>query len=118
MKCQQCQQSKVETLAPAGLLQPLPIPTKVWTDISMNFIGGLPRVRKHDTILVVVDRLTKSAHSLLLGHPFIASEVAHGFISGIVKLHGFLETIVSDRNKIFLNQFCKALFKQVGTKLK
>lgn len=93
MKCQQCQQSKVETLAPAGLPEPLPIPTKVWTDISMNFIGGLPRVGKHDTILVVVDRLTKSAHFLLLGHPFTASEVVHSFISGIVKLHGFPEKL-------------------------
>lgn len=76
MKCQQCQQSKMKTLAPAGLLQSLPIPTKVWPDISMDFIGSLPRVGKNDTILVVVDRLTKSAHFLLLGHPYTTSEVA------------------------------------------
>lgn len=62
MICQQCQQSKVETLTPVGLLQPLPIPTKVWTENSMDFIGGLPRVGKQDTILVVIYKLTKYAH--------------------------------------------------------
>lgn len=118
MRCQQCQQSKVETMSPAGLLQPLPIPTKVWNDISMDFIGGLPRVVKHDTIFVVVDRLTKSAHFILLGHAYSASEVAHSFINNIVKLHGFPETIVSDRDKIFLGQFWKTLLKQSGTTLK
>lgn len=53
-QCHQCQQSKTKTLAPAGLLQPLPIPSKVWSEISMDFIGGLPRVGKQDTILVVL----------------------------------------------------------------
>ena len=60
--CEICQRNKANTLAPAGLLQPLPIPTKVWTDISMDFIGGLPKAQGKDTILVVVVRLTKHAH--------------------------------------------------------
>lgn len=93
MSCQQCQQSKVETLAPAGLLQPIPIPTRVWTEISMDFIGDLPRAEKNDTILVVVDKLTKYAHFIPLGHPYTASEVASSFISNIVKLHGFLRPL-------------------------
>lgn len=105
-------------LAPTSLLQPIPIPTKVWTGISMDFIGGLPRVEKHDTILVVVDRLTKYAHFILLGHLYTASEVASSFINNIVKLHGFPKAVIFDRDKLFLSQFSRAMFKHARTKLK
>lgn len=74
--CDISQRHKYDTLAPGGLLQPLLVPTQVSADLSMYFISGLPRAKGKDTIIVVVDRLTKCAHFIPLGHPFTAEEVA------------------------------------------
>jgi hypothetical protein len=61
--CDTCRRVKVEHLKSAGMLQPLPIPSWKWEDISMNFITGLPKTsRGFDSIWVIVDRLAKSAH--------------------------------------------------------
>ncbi|MCH80066.1 hypothetical protein A2U01_0000828 [Trifolium medium] len=106
------------TLNPGGLLQPLPVPQHIWSDISMDFIGGLPKAQGKDTILVVVDRLTKYAHFLPLSHPYNAKEVAEMFIKDIVRLHGFPSSIVSDRDNVFLSTFWSELFKKAGTHLK
>ena len=66
--CDTCQRHKYQALSSAGLLQPLPIPTQVWEDISLEFIIGLPRSQRYDTILILVDRLTKDAHFSCLYH--------------------------------------------------
>ncbi|CAL9238536.1 unnamed protein product [Arabidopsis halleri] len=62
------QEAKSTSLAPAGLLQPLPVPDQIWEDVSMDFIDGLPHSDGHTTIMVVVDMLTKSAHLVPLAH--------------------------------------------------
>jgi hypothetical protein len=60
-----CQRIKAEHQKPAGLLQPLPIPVWKWDEIGMDFVVGLPKTQKgHDSIWVIVDRLTKVAHFL------------------------------------------------------
>lgn len=78
--CSTCQHAKTEALSLAGLLQPLPIPQQIWEDLSMDFIGGLPKFRGMDTIFVVVDRLSKYAHFCPLAHPYSATQVAALFI--------------------------------------
>jgi hypothetical protein len=57
--CTTCQKTKTEHLHPASLLQPLSIPSEVWSDITMDFIEGFPKVRGKSVILTVVDRFSK-----------------------------------------------------------
>lgn len=99
-KCEIRQHYKTDCMKLAGLLQPLPIPERVWTDVSMDFIEGLPSSNGSSLILVVVDQLIKYAHFIPMKHPFIAAKVTKVFAANVVRLHDIPTSIVTDRDKV------------------
>ena len=116
--CETCQRNRVEHLQPAGLLQPLEVPSAVWADIAMDFVDGLPRVHGKTVILTVVDRFSKYAHFVPLSHPYTAASVARAFFHDIVRLHGVPASIVSDRDPVFTGNVWRDLFKMAGVTLR
>lgn len=84
----------------------------------MHFIDDLPVSNGKNTILVVVDRLSKSTHFMALAHPYTTKIVAKKFIKTVVKLHGLPKSIILDRDLIFLSRFWQKFFKMLGTQLK
>jgi hypothetical protein len=115
--CAVCQRYKSEHLHPAGLLLPLPVPQGVWTDIALDFVEALPRVRGKSVILTVVDRFSKYCHFIPLAHPYSAESVAQAFFAEVVRLHGVPQSMVSDRDTVFTSSFWQELMTLTGTKL-
>jgi len=84
----------------------------------MNFVTHLPRTfRGHDTIWVIVDRLTKSAHFLAMNLRMSMAKLAQLYIKEIVRVHGVPSSIVSDRDPQFTSQFGQTLQSAMGSKL-
>jgi hypothetical protein len=93
--CPTCQLNKSENIPYPGLLQPLPIPDMAFQHLTMDFIEALPKSADRDTILVVVDKLTKYAHFIAMSHPFTTRNVVQLFLDNIFKLHGLPLVIMS-----------------------
>ena len=107
---------KADHLKPVGTLQPLPVLTWKWEDIHMDFIVGLPRTPKgNDSIWVIIDRLTKTAHFLPVRTDFSARKYAELYVARIVSLHGVPKTITSDSGPQFMSHFWEHLHSALGT---
>lgn len=83
----------------------------------MDFLEQMPEFDEMDTVLVMIDRLSKYGHFIALKHPFSAKDVADVFLDKIFKLHGMPNSIVSDRDKVFTSTFWYAIFQKLGVKL-
>ncbi|GJX74599.1 putative reverse transcriptase domain-containing protein [Tanacetum coccineum] len=104
-KCLTCSKVKAEHQRPSGLLQQPEIPEWKWDKITMDFITKLPRSKSgHDTIWVIVDRLTKSAHFLAIREDYSTERWARIYIDEIVTRHGVPVSIISDRDGRFTSR--------------
>ncbi|WVZ88076.1 hypothetical protein U9M48_034629 [Paspalum notatum var. saurae] len=117
-ECDVCQIVKADHLKPAGMLQPLAVPAWKWEDVHMDFIVGLPRTSKgYDSIWVIIDRFTKSAHFVPVKTIYHAKTYAEIYIARVVSLHGVPRTITSDRDSLFVSRFWEQLQTALGTNL-
>jgi transposase InsO family protein len=84
----------------------------------MDFIVGLPNTSlRHDSIWVIVGRLTKTAHFLPVHTMYIVKKYAEIYLEQIVRLHGIPKTIISDHGAQFVARFWEQLQDALGTKL-
>ena len=101
---------KAKHQKPSGLLQQPKIPIWKWEQISMDFITKLPRTSSgYDTIWVIVDRLTKSAHFLPIREDYKMEKLSRIYINEIVTRHGVPISIISDRDSCFTSRFWQTL---------
>ncbi|SGZ11730.1 BQ5605_C028g10452 [Microbotryum silenes-dioicae] len=103
--CDSCQRNKPTHHRKHGHLQPLPIPSKPWSSLSMDHIVDLPPSSVFDCVLVVVDRLTKEAHFIPTHKTDSSRDLARTFLTHVFKLHGLPTDIVSDRGATFTSNW-------------
>ncbi|KAJ0680361.1 putative nucleotidyltransferase, Ribonuclease H [Helianthus annuus] len=117
-KCLTCSKVKAEHQRPSGLLEQPIIPVWKWESIAMDFITKLPRTTAgHDSIWVVVDRLTKSAHFLPIREDFKVEKLAKVYMKEIICRHGTPIDIISDRDARFTSRLWETFQSAMGTKL-
>jgi hypothetical protein len=96
-ECDTCRKVKADYMKTRGLLQLLSIPVWKWDDISMDFIVGLPMMaRKFDSIWVIMDRLSKSAHFIPVNTKYRVEKYVEIYMAHVLCLHGIPKTIISD----------------------
>jgi hypothetical protein len=106
--CVPCRKSKPWRDGKAGLLKPLPLPSRTWRELSVDFIGPLPPSEGHTMMMVVTDRLGKGC-KLIPMRRTEAVDVAWAFIQNVYCNHGFPDAIVSDRGRQFISDLWREL---------
>lgn len=123
-RCVSCKQNKHSTHAPYGEMQPMELPTEPWTDISIDFVTGLPLSKdpvtelSYDAIMVIVDRFTKYAMMIPFRRDYTAVQLAHVLKDRLYRYHGIPKSIISDRDKLFTSNYWTTFLAEIGTQRK
>ena len=96
LSCAICSRCKNPRHCPYGLLQPLPIPCRLWSSVSMDFITDLPPSNSFDNIFVMVDRLTKMAHFIPCKKTSTSEDIARFFFNKVYRYYGLPDDIMSN----------------------
>lgn len=112
--CTTCARSKALHVPPAGLLRPLPVPSRPWSHVALDFVTGLPASRGNTTILTIVDRFSKAVHFVALPKLPSARETADLLVHHVFRLHGLPVDIVSDRGPQFTSHVWKSFCQSLG----
>jgi hypothetical protein len=103
--CFSCQRAKHSTQRPPGLMTALPVPPCPWSVIGIDFIVKLPVSSGFDSILVIVDHLTKGVHLVAANKTWDSKEFVFAFLDCFIRLHGLPDKIVSNRGALFVSKF-------------
>ena len=123
-QCTTCAQNKSTRHKPYGKQQQIEALQQAWQEITIDFIVKLPLFKdtitdiKYDSILVVVDRLTKYAHFIPWKEKRDAKDLAKVILKEIIANHGITQSIISNRDKLFTSKFWNTWTRQLGTKIK
>ena len=112
--CPVCSRNKTSRRPTCGLLHPLPVPHRPWSDISLDFVTGLPPSKGNTAILTVVDRFSKMVHFIPLPKLPSAKETAEVVLHHVFCLHGFPRNVLSDRGPQFVAKFWRAFCSLIG----
>ncbi len=114
LACPTCAQCKPVNRPPGGLLHPLPVPSRPWSHITLDFVSGLPPSKGNTVILTVVDHFSKAVHFIPLPKLPSAPETAQLMVDHVFRLHGLPVDVVSDRGPQFASRFWKEFCRQIG----
>ena len=120
--CHTCKISKPNNQKLFGLLHLLPVPSRPWEGISMNFVGPFPESKSclgpFDMICTVICLLTSIVHIILLKQTYRAREIVEIVFKNVYKLYRLLNYIVSNQDSLFTSTFWKRLHNLISIKLK
>ncbi|KAK3548515.1 hypothetical protein QTP70_013359 [Hemibagrus guttatus] len=113
-ECKECAMSKNPRHLPSGKLLPLPVPSRPWSHLGVDFITDLPVSNSYTCIFVVVNRFSKSCRLLPLNGPPTAMETAELMFNHVFCYFGIPEDIVSDQGPQFISKVWKAFFTHLS----